>query len=224
MNDSPALILFNTDGYELSVKEGPVSSQQPGIAVGGISNDEFVLLKLFNNALAVTQKPSKNILGRYFSSSELINGSNLSQTLITIENPEDSNVDVCINKIDVNGVVTGTFSTPFLYAVSRTSSLPADGTVLSFQKRISSDGYSESIVRQLSTASFDAGFICVCSAGIQDGGSGSVNRPKSDVLFFTDNENLEIILKPGEALGVVAGENSNNWRHYVNISWSESEL
>lgn len=221
MNQNPASIIFNTDGYELALKDGDsISSYQPALLIGaedGYSN--FRILKIQNDALSVTTKPSRNVLGRYFANSGIINGAAAAQNLLSIENPIGSNKSVFITRIDVNGMIAANFSTAFLYSVTRTTAIPSGGTVLTAQKRKTTDSANSAIVRQAPTATEATGSIWVGSPGLTVAGYNS--SPKYETSFTTENEDFEILLTPGEGLLVNAGVNAVGWRHYVNIRWSE---
>lgn len=222
MNDSPASILFNSDGYEVSKNQGElIDGYSPGLLIGGVDQDsKFSTLKIINEALSVINKPQRNVVGKYFSTSTLINGNAVAQNLFTIENPIGSGRSIYINQIDVNGMSTANFSTPFLYSVTRLVGLPTGGTVTPAQKRKTSDLSPSAIIRQLPTATLASGALWVGSAGIV--ANGYTNRPKTELSFVTEDESFEILISEGESICVVAAANSVNWRHYINIRWSES--
>lgn len=222
MSQNPASILFNTDGYELPLKEGvSVSLNQPGLLIGAkdSNSNNFKFLKSTNDALSVSQKPSKNILGRYFSNSGLITGAASTQNLLSIENPSGSGKSVYITQIDVNGSVSAVSSVSFLYNITRTSSLPSSGTILSSQKRKTTDTSPSAIIRENPTATASSGSIWSGFPGFAV--TGFESRSKNNIAFCATDEDYEILLLPGEGLLVNVGSNSIDWKHFVNIRWCE---
>jgi hypothetical protein len=221
MNDSPASILFNTDGYEVTITEGSfIDGYQPVILFAG--KDELgnvKIIKTINDSLIISST-SKNILGVFFGTSDFILGSYSQQILATLENPIGSGRVIYLNSTDINGLVATKFSTPFLYKLVKTDGYVFGGTVLNYQKRNDLDSNAVGVVKTLPIASLLPGAIWVGTSGIVE--YGYSNNPKNSVSFVADSEFKEIILNPGESIALVADANSNDWRHFINIIWSEA--
>lgn len=216
------------DPIEVSLVDGYVNVDGP-IEVTGIGGDPVeitgeVSLKdgyvNIDGPIEVIPTPARTVEGRYFATTGIINGSNSSQLLMTLENPAGSGVTMYLTFVDVNGLASvGNYPNPFLYRVSRMIGLPTGGTVLAEEQRSTSEGPSLGIARQTPTGTGSAGNFWVDTAGSIR--NSRPNRPKSQRAFETDVEDKEIIIQEGEAIGVFANANANQWRHFVSIRWNE---
>lgn len=219
MNDSPASVLFDVDGYQVARQEGDFVT--PGLPIGGVDALlNFKLARILNNAIAVSQQPSREIVGRYLCGTPLVTGAALVQNVVTIENPVGSGRSIYIDSVDINGLSATNFTTPFLYRIARSTGVPTGGTIVSSQGVKSSYPAAVAIVRTLPTVTAAAGNLWVGSPGVNNTGA-QANRPKETTSFVVSEDDKEILLASGEALIMIADVNSTNWRHYANIRWSE---
>lgn len=223
-SESPASILFNTDGYAVgALFDGEfIPIDNVGLLVAG--TDGYNRLRYLRvsetGALHVSQSSSKSISGRYFVGSGLIQGSLSQQNLITITNPSGSGRSVFINKITVHGVIDTVSTTPFLYIIKRTSDIPSSGTILSSEKRTTVDLDPVAVIRQSPSTTLESGVIWASSPGVSSASGFFVNGNVFSI-FDTEHESFEIEVAEGESLAVVASANTLDWSHFANLVWSE---
>lgn len=157
-------------------------------------------------------------LGHYFASSDAIAGSILAaQNLLTIENPSSSGINVCVDKIEVHGILSVLSLLVFQYKVGRTTALPSGGTTLTAQAGDTAMSPT-AIVKTGSTATLAAGYIWTASPSIMVTGVGQ-SVAYNAVAY--NNPNVPIMLAPGEALLIQVDISLTTWTHYVNIHWCE---
>lgn len=162
----------------------------------------------------------------YCCATSLITGANSVQSLMTIENPSGSTINVYIMEIRFGGIATASSASPFLYHIGRATGLPTGGTILTSQKYDSSIGSATGIVRQSPTATASAGSMWVSTPGvILSGGllGGPVSMSQVSFIFTPILDfNNALLLVPGEALIITGDANSTSWNHFGSVSWLET--
>lgn len=225
MSDSPASILFNIDGYAVgALFDGNfIPFDNVGLLVGGQDVDGYFRYLQTSpvGTLQVTQTSGRQNQFKYFAATGQITGSASDQNLLTIENPVGSNVDIFINRIFVNGVLSGVSSVQFLYKISRTTALPTGGVVLNAASRNTSNPSATAVIRETPTATAAAGEFWVNSPGLST--LRFAMNTNNIETFNPREEDAEIVLNPGEALLILTEANSTSWSHWVNILWTEAD-
>lgn len=219
---NPAVILYDGYGNPLAVLEDDtIFSDQPGVLFAG--KDDSGLVRFFsvtsNGVVKTAVTGERTVLGEYYFGSSLITGAASTQTLLTLENPSGSGNNIYLNKVIINGTVSSTFSTPFVYTLTRAAALPTGGTIQTAQLRSTTDASPVGVIRTLPSATAAVGSIWTGSPGvISNKGAFFQTLTEATATF---EERKEIVIAPGQAVVVTAGVNSTDWSHWVNLHWNE---
>lgn len=223
MEDSPAVINYDTDGYKLPVKDGEaLTAFTPGLIIAGVDgsgNAQFLRLTT-SGKLEVIPGTGRTLIGRYYATTAFITGAAATQNLATLENPVGSGRTIYLRKIAVHGVLTGTFSTAIFYLLKRANVFPTGGTVIGSAKRNTSEGNASGIVRQSPTVTLAAANLWANNPGVRSNALAFI-PPTTEVLLASFDDD-EVVLQAGEAVGIHVDANSTNWFHYVCFHWSEA--
>jgi hypothetical protein len=172
--------------------------------------------------LRVAEVGTRVITGSYFAATgTLIVGSAGAQTLISIENPRNSEDYVFIKRFGLRGAPVAATVTAFLYHLTRATGLPTGGaTIILAQKHARTDLNANAIVRTVPTG------LTPVPGDIWTGWPGATSNQSLVVQPLPDAINNEsevndIVLSPGECIYGYADVNTADWRHWAQIYWQE---
>lgn len=164
----------------------------------------------------------------FFAATGLIAGAASIQNLLSIENPapagkQQGPLTVIIRQVSPRVVANAAAATPFLVHWGRTTGLPTVGTVLTAQKRLTSDAAPQAIVRQAPTATPAAGDMGVTIPGAFVTAAGWSAPGCDDFVPPYEPDTQLVVLAPGEGVVVWADANSTSWFHSVRVMWHEGQ-
>lgn len=171
--------------------------------------------------LKVVHVGTRNIIGQFACSINLLTGAATPQNLFSIENPAASGRSVIIKRLAVDGVANATATVVFLYRVGRTNGLPSGGTTQSAQKSQSNNPSPVAVIRSSPSGSLAAGSMWVYSPGVVATLVGSI-VPNIDHAVDSELEVNDVVLFPGEGLIIKADANTTAWSHFGWVVWQEA--
>jgi hypothetical protein len=168
--------------------------------------------------MPLSQASTRTIAGEYLVISGAIAGTVAAQNLISIENPAASTITLYIKRILISSAATSAASVKFLYRIGRTTAIPTGGTVLTDQKKATSNPAAQGIARLVPTAT--------AATGNMDAVFGPVLQNAASIgftgyIFQSYSPADDIVLEPGEGLLVYADGNDVDLSHVVSITRQE---
>lgn len=151
-----------------------------------------------------------------YAVSGIVSGAVALQTLLSLENPVDSNVNVILRRVRVQGLLAALASAPS-YNIGRTTAAPTGGAILEATKMLTSEAAPMAVARSDSSATLVAPFASGTPGGTFGALLTGLLSPQPMTLF----DGL-MYLRAGEAVAIQATANLVSWKHYVTFEWTET--